>query len=106
LACGQRVLFQGKFREIRIISLSLGQSRKFELQYGRKTTDKLTLAHGDLCTMEVMTQKHYTHRVPKENGKNISPRINLTFRWIVEHLPTCALYTAPKASSSVVKSKW
>ena len=26
------------------------------------------LGDGDLCTMEGMMQKHYQHRVPKENN--------------------------------------
>eukprot|EP00931_Biecheleriopsis_adriatica_P093006 TRINITY_DN66754_c0_g1_i1.p1 TRINITY_DN66754_c0_g1~~TRINITY_DN66754_c0_g1_i1.p1 ORF type:complete len:318 (-),score=32.05 TRINITY_DN66754_c0_g1_i1:37-990(-) len=77
-------LFQGKFQDCRIISLSLGQTRKFELKCGRDM-HRLDLADGDLCTMEGMTQKYYQHRVPKDSGKKIGPRINLTWRWIVKH---------------------
>merc|ERR1719247_3347425 len=87
-------LFQGKVREIRIISLSFGQTRKFELKYG-KDFYKMKLSNGDICTMEGLTQKYFLHRVPKENEKNMKPRINLTFRWVVEHLPGCSLCTAP-----------
>jgi len=38
--------------------------------------------------MEGMLQKHYQHRVPKEN-ENLGPRINLTWRWIARHNSKC-----------------
>merc|ERR1712187_713338 len=84
-------LFQGKFRDIMIISLSLGVTRKFELRYNWPTdeeagTYQMTLNSGDLMTMEGMVQKHMQHRVPKE-GHVDSPRINLTGRWVVKHTP-------------------
>lgn len=82
-------LFQGKEKDCRIISLSLGQTRKFELQCGNDKPQKLDLSDGDLCTMEGLTQKYYRHRVPKEQGKGIRERINLTWRWVVEHMPAC-----------------
>eukprot|EP00419_Tripos_fusus_P030741 CAMPEP_0172768436 /NCGR_PEP_ID=MMETSP1074-20121228/184745_1 /TAXON_ID=2916 /ORGANISM="Ceratium fusus, Strain PA161109" /LENGTH=173 /DNA_ID=CAMNT_0013603837 /DNA_START=1 /DNA_END=519 /DNA_ORIENTATION=- len=39
-------------------------------------------------TMEGMVQKHYMHRVPKEDNIE-GPRINLTWRWVVRHRPRC-----------------
>eukprot|EP00933_Yihiella_yeosuensis_P084146 TRINITY_DN9853_c0_g2_i3.p1 TRINITY_DN9853_c0_g2~~TRINITY_DN9853_c0_g2_i3.p1 ORF type:complete len:1384 (+),score=377.24 TRINITY_DN9853_c0_g2_i3:241-4152(+) len=86
------VLFQGKFYDIRIISLSFGQTRKFELRVnhpeeGEKALKKISLSSGDLMTMEGMTQKHYQHRVPKEQCEG--PRINLTWRWVLKHSPKC-----------------
>lgn len=87
-------LFQGKFQDCPIISLSLGQERDFELKApppkeGEPNTFcKLQLRDGDLCTMEGLTQKYYTHRVPREN-KKVGPRINLTWRWVVEHFGEC-----------------
>ncbi|CAE8680592.1 unnamed protein product, partial [Polarella glacialis] len=86
-------LFQGKFSDIYIISLSLGVTRKFELRTnwpedGEKHLRRCSLKSGDLMTMEGMVQKHYQHRVPKE--ENIQgPRINLTWRWTLKHRPTC-----------------
>jgi len=56
---------------------------------------KLQLRDGDLCTMEGMFQKYYDHRVPRED-KKVGPRINITWRWLVEHFPTCSLHTAEK----------
>ncbi|CAK9044857.1 unnamed protein product [Durusdinium trenchii] len=65
-------LFQGKFQDCRIISLSLGATRRFELELNWPEENECLgasqqLADGDLCTMEGMTQKHYMHRVPEED---------------------------------------
>jgi len=86
-------LFQGKFRDILIISLSLGVKRKFELRLNwpdddEKPVRRFMLGSGDLMTMEGMTQKHMQHRVPKEDNIN-GARINLTWRWVVKHTPKC-----------------
>lgn len=86
-------LFQGKFQDIRILSLSLGVSRKFEMranwpEENEKQHRRVLLASGDIMTMEGMLQKHFQHRVPRE--ENIQgPRINLTWRWIAKHNPRC-----------------
>ena len=94
-------LFQGKFQDCRIISLSLGATRRFELELnwpeeGESLGASQQLADGDLCTMEGMTQKHYMHRVPEEEEGPVGQRINLTWRWIAklpqasEHKPQAA----------------
>lgn len=46
-------LFQGKTRDCRIISLSLGAARSFELRknWSDEATVHLRLSAGDLCTM-------------------------------------------------------
>uniref|UniRef100_A0A7S0A2R0 Fe2OG dioxygenase domain-containing protein n=1 Tax=Pyrodinium bahamense TaxID=73915 RepID=A0A7S0A2R0_9DINO len=93
-------LFQGKVRDCRIISLSLGQTRKFELKCKGGGFHRMFLSDGDLCTMEGLTQKYYQHRVPKEGGGKVGARINLTWRWVVEHTAGCAtntVVTAPQA---------
>jgi len=87
-------LFQGKHQDIRIVSLSFGQSRTFELRRNWPEGDELgveriVLSNGDLMTMEGMTQKHFQHRVPKERCEG--PRINLTWRWVRKHHPKCPL---------------
>merc|ERR1719195_288242 len=89
-------LFQGKFADIRIISLSLGQTRTFELREmgmeegaDSRTKYSMRLSNGDLCTMEGLTQRYYQHRVPKEDAKE--PRINLTWRWVRCHSAACPL---------------
>lgn len=91
-------LFQGKHKDCLIISLSLGSARRFDLKLNDYTDDDyaeqftLTLADGDLCTMEGLTQKHYLHRVPKEKGSRVGPRVNFTWRWVVAHNKGCELY--------------
>merc|ERR1712037_721396 len=86
-------LFQGKFRDIQIISLSLGTRRRFEIRAnwpgdGERPVRSLMLGDGDIMTMEGMMQKHFQHRVPKEGAVD-GPRINLTWRWTVKHTPRC-----------------
>merc|ERR1711959_496187 len=86
-------LFQGKFQDISIISLSLGVTRTFELRKNwpteeEDTVSRMSLNSGDLMTMEGMLQKHFQHRVPKEEVVE-GPRINLTWRWILKHRTKC-----------------
>ncbi|UIR57997.1 alpha-ketoglutarate-dependent dioxygenase AlkB [Sphingobacterium sp. SRCM116780] len=65
-------------------SLSFGAERKFAFKH-KQTKEKveLTLAHGSLLIMKDATQTHWLHRLPPTKKVN-SPRINLTFRTIVE----------------------
>lgn len=89
-------LFQGRNDDIRIVSVSLGQTRTFELRTqgieedGTRGTCTMRLNNGDLCTMEGLTQKHYHHRVPRDAASE-GPRINLTWRWIKQHKPGCPM---------------
>jgi len=90
-------LFEGGYKDITILSLSLGATRTFEVKKqpgpGAKGNGKshkgpaeasFEVRHGDICTMEGMFQRHYLHAVPKE-PKIREPRINLTWRWITKH---------------------
>jgi len=86
-------LFQGKFTDILIISITFGTARRFELrtnwpENNEKSLRRVQLGNGDMMTMEGMTQKHFQHRVPKEDGKD-GKRINLTWRWVLKHNPRC-----------------
>jgi len=79
-------IFESKFRDCLIISLSLGTTRKFQVKTvgSERIIKELLLGDGDLMTMEGLFQKHYLHRVPKEphiEGK----RLNFTWRWITAH---------------------
>ena len=90
-------LFQSKSDDTLILSLSLGQSRKFEVKLmEHRDDDEITtvvLRNGDVLTMEGLFQKYYVHRVPKQyalggggkGGGGSRPRINLTWRWIKKH---------------------
>jgi alkylated DNA repair dioxygenase AlkB len=86
-------LFQGRFQDCRIISLSLGARRRFELRLNwpensRSSLYRLELGCGDILTMEGMMQKHFQHRVPHQENVD-APRINLTWRWVAKHEPRC-----------------
>ncbi|MFB2121528.1 alpha-ketoglutarate-dependent dioxygenase AlkB [Parapedobacter sp. 2B3] len=65
-------------------SLSLGAERKFAFKH-KQTKDKvaLLLEHGSLLVMKDTTQTHWLHRLPPSK-KIKTPRVNLTFRTIVE----------------------
>lgn len=85
-------LFQGRTDDCPILSMSLGQTRTFELRpnelrEGERANYRVELRSGDLLTMEGLVQKHYQHRVPRE--RCTKPRINLTWRWIRKHQVKC-----------------
>jgi alkylated DNA repair dioxygenase AlkB len=67
-----------------IASLSLGDERLFKLHH-KKSKEKLdiVLGHGDLLVMAGTFQQHWMHSLPKTK-KLKTPRINLTFRKIVD----------------------
>lgn len=67
-----------------IASLSFGAERKFAFKHKRSGEKvELVLEHGSLLVMKDTTQTHWLHRLPP--SKRISePRVNLTFRTIVE----------------------
>lgn len=71
-------------RNSAIASLSLGAEREFRFKHkrdGLKTS--VLLESGSLLVMRNATQSHWLHSIPKSK-KVISPRINLTFRTMVD----------------------
>mmetsp|Transcript_51923 Transcript_51923/g.96019 ORF Transcript_51923/g.96019 Transcript_51923/m.96019 type:complete len:519 (+) Transcript_51923:80-1636(+) len=104
-------LFRGCERDCRIISASWGATRHFELALKdknhvsgrpsifRETLKRVELRNGDICTMEGLFQKHYSHQLAKEAcedggstpSEGLTARINLTWRYIAEHKPYCPL---------------
>ncbi len=67
-----------------IASLSFGAERKFSLKHKlSKQTVSLTLENGSLLVMKDTTQSNWRHCLPKSK-KIIHPRINLTFRTMIE----------------------
>ncbi len=71
-----------------IASLSLGDERLFKLHHKKnKEIVDIILGHGDLLIMAGTIQNHWLHSVPKTK-KLKTPRINLTFRNIVETVTT------------------
>lgn len=70
-------------RDPLIASLSLGETRKFQIKH---TTNKnikcdILLEHGSLLLMKEGTQVHYKHQLPKATQPK-NARINLTFRTV------------------------
>jgi alkylated DNA repair dioxygenase AlkB len=67
-----------------IASLSLGAEREFLLKHKQtKRVASVVLEHGSLLIMKDSTQENWLHSLPK--SKNVTqPRINLTFRKIVQ----------------------
>jgi alkylated DNA repair dioxygenase AlkB len=67
-------------------SLSFGAERKFSFKHkGNNETVSVLLEHGSLLVMKNQTQSYWLHRLPPTK-KIFQPRINLTFRSIVEDL--------------------
>ena len=67
-----------------IASLSLGDERLLKLHHKkRKEILDVILGHGDLLVMAGTLQHHWMHSVPKTKQIK-TPRINLTFRKILE----------------------
>lgn len=67
-----------------IASLSFGAERKFAFKH-KETKEKveLILEHGSLLIMKDTTQTYWLHRLPTTKRIN-KPRVNLTFRTIVD----------------------
>ncbi|PTB90925.1 alpha-ketoglutarate-dependent dioxygenase AlkB, partial [Marivirga lumbricoides] len=67
-----------------IASMSFGAERKFAFKHKEsKETVALWLENGSLLVMKGSTQTYWLHRLPPTT-KVSEPRINLTFRTIVE----------------------
>jgi len=69
----------------KIASVSFGATRTFQLKHISNPTlrQSIELTHGSLLLMQGDTQHFWKHQIPKTN-RFIPPRINLTFRTIVE----------------------
>lgn len=66
-----------------ILSLSLGQTRRFDLKHKHLNTQlSLELGDGDLLVMAGACQRFWQHRVPKQTRVH-AERFNLTFRYLL-----------------------
>ena len=71
-------------RNTTIASFSFGAERRFSFKHKKnKQTGSIFLEHGSLLVMKDATQTHWLHSLPKSKKIN-RPRINLTFRTIVD----------------------
>lgn len=68
-----------------IASISLGGERMFHFQHKikKELKQKFVLAPGSLLIMAGETQHFWKHQLPKTK-KQVAPRINLTFRQIID----------------------
>lgn len=67
-----------------IASLSFGAERKFSFKHKQtKQNVSMVLEHGSLLIMQGATQRNWLHRLPPTT-KVKTPRINLTFRTILQ----------------------
>lgn len=105
-------LFRGCESDCRIVSASWGAPRSFEVALKdmqhpcgrpsifRESLQSVVLKSGDLCSMEGLFQKHYSHQVAKGTPSSAEPladvppptvRVNLTWRYLLQHKPYCPL---------------
>ena len=71
------------------VSMSLGNSVEFKVRRGQGNVPSLiTLDHGDLLVMDGLTQSECVHCTA--SGLQ-GPRVNLTFRWVAQHIASCPL---------------
>ena len=68
-----------------IASISLGEERYFHLKHKthKEQRLKIKLKHGSLLIMGGAMQHHWLHQIPKTT-RPIAPRINLTFRKLIQ----------------------
>ena len=88
--CDNEGLFGSPFEPKVIVSMSLGHSVLFKLRRRapENTPSQIWLDHGDLLVMDGLTQYEYVHSTaPELEG----PRVNLTYRWISQHIKSCPL---------------
>ena len=72
-----------------IVSFSLGATRDFNIFVKKEDqTFSIKLINGEIITMEGLFQKECTHGVPAQSAVD-GPRINLTYRNIINHQPRC-----------------
>ena len=85
-------IFQADYIPSSIISVSLGAARQFTIRCKADFSQSydVLLEQGDIVTMEGLCQKFYQHSLLASPAP-CAPRINLTFRKIVQHRNNCAL---------------
>ena len=88
--CDNERLFGSPFEPKVIVSMSLGHSVLFKLRRRapENTLSQIWLDHGDLLVMDGLTQYEYEHSAASELE---GPRVNLTYRWISQHIRSCPL---------------
>ena len=88
--CDNERLFGSPFEPKVIVSMSLGHSALFKLRRraSKNSRSQIWLDHGDLLVMDGLTQYEYEHSTAFELE---GPRVNLSYRWISQHIRSCPL---------------
>ena len=73
-----------------IVSMSLGHSALFKLRHraSKNSPSQIPLDHGDVLVMDGLTKLEYEHSTAFELE---GPRVNLTYRWMSQHVRSCSL---------------
>ena len=87
--CDDEALLGGQGESKLIVSMSVGFSARFRWKPGPSPdceADSCWLHHGDLLVMDGRCQDEYLHST---DPRLQAGRVNITFRWIKDHLPQC-----------------
>ena len=88
-------LLFGEFGEAKlIVSVSLGNFALFRWRRQSCSSDEgssCRLDHGDILVMDGQCQDEFLHRTSSGREQD---RINITFRWVKQHVPSCPLFKA------------
>ena len=92
--CDDEPLF-GKCGDAKVIvSVSLGSSAVFRWRRQSCPDDEghlCCLGHGDILVMDGQCQDEFLHRTDRDREQE---RINITFRWVKQHVSSCPLFKA------------
>ena len=88
--CDNERLFGSPLEPKVIVSMSLGHSVLFKVRRRapENTPSQIRLDHGDLFVTDGRTQSECVHSTASEMS---GPRVNLTYRWISQHIRSCSL---------------
>ena len=91
--CDDELLF-GKCGDAKlIVSVSLGNFALFRWRRQSCSSEgsSCRLDHGDILVMDGQCQDEFLHRTSPGREQD---RINITFRWVKQHVPSCPLFKA------------
>ena len=81
-------LFGPQYHPKLIVSVSLGHSVEFQVRRAPRGVPS-PFGHGDVLVMDRLAQSEYEH-LRMVSGLQ-GPRVNLTFRWVTQHIASYPL---------------
>ena len=82
-----------------IVRMSVGHSVVFQVRRVQcGVPSSIRLDHGDILVMDGSAQSEYEHRTP---SGLFGHRVNLTYRWVTQHIASCPL-TGPTCAQGLV----